>query len=96
MCMRVDNLIPSSNKLLRDFVTKDPLERCLTRSLKITKLEDDQVSSITDITEAILALEENAEATIVVEDQKTSDVLTLKELPSISIMPFWVRMARNL
>ena len=39
------------------------------------------ISSILDIVEAILGLEDSEEAMIVVEDQKTPDRLTLKELP---------------
>ena len=39
--MRVDNLISSTNELLRDLVIMDLFKRCLTRSLSIIELEGD-------------------------------------------------------
>ena len=79
--MRVDSLLPSTNELPWDLVIEEPLERCLTKSLLITELESGQVSSIPDIGESILVLDESEEETIVIEDQKTINGLTIKELP---------------
>ena len=81
MCMRVDSLLPSTNELPWDLVIEEPLERCLTKSLLITELESEQVSSILYIGESILVLDESEEENIVIEDQKTINGLTLKELP---------------
>ena len=81
MCMRVDGLIPSTDELIQDLVIEDPLERCLTRSFSITNLKGEQISSIPDIAEAILPLEDSEKVTIMEEDHKTQDGLTLKELP---------------
>ena len=45
-------------------------------------MDCEQISSIPDFAEAILALEDSEEATIIVEDKKKMlDGLTLKELP---------------
>ena len=81
MCMREDVLIPSVNELICDFLQKDQLERCLTRSLSIMELENKQVYSILEVAESIIALKENEKAIIWEEEKKTPYGLVLKELP---------------
>ena len=38
-CMRVDSFIPSIGEVLHDMVTRDPLEKCLIKSLSMTDLK---------------------------------------------------------
>ena len=38
-CMRIDSLIPSVNDVLHDMIERDPLEKCLTKSLSLKDLE---------------------------------------------------------
>ena len=67
---RVDKFI-----FILDFVVLEMEEdhevplRCLIRSLMIIELDCEQISSIPDFAEAILALEDSEEATIIVEDK---------------------------
>ena len=81
ICMRVDSLIPSRDGMTYDFMTKDPLEDCLTRSLSIKELNYEKIASSPELVETILIFKKN-EDTIVIEDEKqTLDGLVLKELP---------------
>ena len=44
--MRVDSLIPSIGEVLHDMVDRDPLEKCLTKSLSIADLEFEHASTV--------------------------------------------------
>ena len=59
--MRIDTLIPSQDNLLYDFGKRSPLEQCLTKSLTTAELDCEDLSSILELIETILALEESEE-----------------------------------
>ena len=80
-CMRIDALIPSQNDVLYDFGKSGPLEQCLTKSLTTVAIGDEDLSSISELIETILALQENEEESVLEEARKTLDGLVLKELP---------------
>ena len=80
-CMRVDSLIPSIPKVLHDMVEHDPLEKCLIESLSIANLEFEHASTIKEMLETILAIEDNEDVVLIEEEKKTPNGLVLKELP---------------
>ena len=80
-CMRVESLIPSIGELLHDMVKRDPLEKCLTKSLSMIDLEFEYPSTFHEMSETILAIEENEDTIVIEEEKKTPDGLVLKELP---------------
>ena len=79
-CMRVDSLIPSVDNVLNDMIEKDPLEKCLTKSLSLKDLECEHPSTVQEILETILAIDENESIVIIEEEKVTYDRLVLKEL----------------
>ena len=66
---------------LHDMVGRDPLEKCLIESLSITYLEFEHPSTVQEMFETILAIEENEDTVLIEEEKKTLDGLVLKELP---------------
>ena len=78
--MRVDNLIPSIDDVLHDMIERDPLEKGLTESLSLQVLECEHPSAVEEISETILAIDENESTVIVEEKNMTPDELSLKEL----------------
>ena len=58
-CMRVDSLIPSSDNVLHDMTKRDHLEKYLTESLSMNDLEFEHPSTIQEISETILSIDEN-------------------------------------
>ena len=79
-CIRIDALIPSQEDVLYDFGKNGPLEQCLTKSLTITSIGDEDLSSTPELLETILALQENEEESVLEEERKTLNGLVLKEL----------------
>ena len=59
--MRIDTLIPSQENVLYDFGKSSPLEQCLTKSLTTAAIGGEDLSSISELIETILALQENEE-----------------------------------
>ena len=55
-CMRIEALIPSQEDVLYDFGKSCPLEQCLTKSLTTTAIGGEDLSSIPELIETILAL----------------------------------------
>ena len=55
--MRIDSLIPSRDKLIHEFMNKDPLKECLIRSLSIVELKNEKVALNPALAETILNLE---------------------------------------
>ena len=80
-CMWIDTLILLQNDLLYDFGKRSPLEQCLTNLITTTELDCEDLSSILELIETILALEVNDKELVLEEEKKTSDGLVLKELP---------------
>ena len=76
--MRVDSLIPSIDDVLHDMIKRYPMEKCLTKSLSMTDLKFEHPSTVQEISETILAIEDT---TVIEEEKKTLDGLVLKELP---------------
>lgn len=57
-CMRIDSLIPSKIELIQNFMTRDPLEDCITRSVSVKELDGENVVSNPELIETILVLNE--------------------------------------
>ena len=79
-CMRMDSLIPSISEVLHDMVDRDPLEKCWTGSLFMADLEFEHASTVQEMSETILDIEENEDSVVIEEEKKTLDGLVLKEL----------------
>ena len=79
-CMRIDALIPSQKDMLYDFGKSSLLEQCLTKSLTIAAIGDEDLSSTPELIKIILFLQENEEELVLEEEGKTPDGLVLKEL----------------
>ena len=62
-------------------VERDPLEKCLTESLSMAELEFEHPSTVQEMFETILVIEENEDTVVIEEEKKTPDGLVLKELP---------------
>ena len=80
-CFQIDSLIPSRDKLIHEFMDKDPLEEYLVHSLSVKELNNEKVPSNPALAETVLNLEENEDAMVVAEELQTPDGLVLKELP---------------
>ena len=80
-CMRIDSLIPSKSELIYDFMSRDPLEDCLTISLSVKELNCDKIIYDPELVETILSLEENEKTFDIQEEQKNVDGLVLNALP---------------
>ena len=81
ICMRVDSLIPFSDGLIYDFMTRDPLEVCLTQSLSTKELNCEKIVSSHELVKTIPSLAENKDTIVIEEEKKTPDGIVLKELP---------------
>lgn len=57
-CMRIDSLIPLKIELIQNFMTRDPLEDCITRSVSVKELDGENVVSNPELIETILVLKE--------------------------------------
>ena len=79
--MRIDTLILSKDKILYDFGKRSPLEQCLTKTLSMAELNNEDLSSTPELIKTLLALEMNEENYALKEEKKTLDDLVLKELP---------------
>ena len=79
-CMRIDSLILSINDVLHDMIERDPLEKCLTKSLSLKDLEFEHPSIVQEISKTNLAIDENKSTVVVEKEKKTHDGLVLKEL----------------
>ena len=58
--MKIDILISSKSEFIHDFISRDPLEDCLTKSLSIKGLNCENIISDLELVETILSLEENS------------------------------------
>ena len=56
--MRVDSLIPSIDDVLHDMIKRDPLEKCLIDLLSMSDLEFEHPSTVLEISENILSIDE--------------------------------------
>ena len=79
-CIRVDSLIPSIGEVLHDMVERDPLEKYLIESLSMTDLEFEHPSTVQEMFETILAIEESEDIIVIEEENMIPDGLVLKEL----------------
>ena len=52
-------------KILNFMVERDPLEKCLTESLSMANLEFEHPSTVQEMSEAILAIEENEDKVVI-------------------------------
>ena len=67
-CIKIDILISSKSELIHDFISRDALEDCLTKSLSIKELNCENIISDLELVETILSLEENAETNDIQEE----------------------------
>ena len=68
-CMTVDSLIPSIDDVLYDMIERYPLDKCLIESLSLKVLECEHPYTAQEISETIIAIDEN-ESTVVVKKKR--------------------------
>ena len=59
-CMKIDILILSKSELIHEFISRDPLEDRLTKSLSIKELNCENIIFDLELVETIISFEENA------------------------------------
>ena len=62
-------------------IERDPLEKCLTKSLSLNDLEFEHQSTLQEISEIVLTIDENESIVVVEEEKMTHNGLVLKEFP---------------
>ena len=95
-CMRFNSLMPFIDDVLHGMIKRDPLEKCLTELLFMNDLELELPFAVQEISETILAINENEDTVVIEKEKKISNGLILKVLPENLCYTFLGEIVQNL